>query len=349
MGSVNFRLEERLGQGNTASVITELGIGNFKAFGEIQRVPIKPLTLIFGANSSGKSSIIHGLLLARHALDTGQLDVAKTKIGGDSVDLGGIRQYVHRGETRRCIEFTLGWVPLRCRRACLSRFQMGRTGCRCVGGLPTGPTDMTGVWRTCPLDRWALSQLKFQAHETIVWQLCRDGSGRLAFEHLSPFLDKADQKTTQKLNALSKAFNLDATVVDEALPGAVGKLRFSVENFLPLKLAASLDSALLGSPEDEATRDFESLVERLVTPRLEEAVIGVARAAADGLQRLRYLGPLRCYPMRHFFFLLQARDENWIAGGGYAGGELVPNSDVRERVNAWLSSDRLQTKISAFP
>lgn len=75
--------------------VTELRLTNFKAFGETQRIPIKPLTLIFGANSSGKSSIIHSLLLARHALDRGELDVFKTDIGGDSADLGGIRQYTH--------------------------------------------------------------------------------------------------------------------------------------------------------------------------------------------------------------------------------------------------------------
>src|SRR5437016_751663 len=44
-----------------------LALGNFKAFAETQNVPIRPLTLVFGANSSGKSSLLHGLLLGRHA------------------------------------------------------------------------------------------------------------------------------------------------------------------------------------------------------------------------------------------------------------------------------------------
>lgn len=47
--------------------------------------------------------------------------------------------------------------------------------------------------------------------------------------------------------------------------------------------------------------------------------------------------------MRHFF-LMRARDDNWIAGGGYAWEEIARNSDVWKRVNAWLSSDWLQTK-----
>lgn len=79
-------------------MLTGLGLENFKAFADTQQIPIRPLTLIFGANSSGKSSLIHGLLLVRHAVETGELDVYRTAIGGESVDLGGFRQYVHRRE-----------------------------------------------------------------------------------------------------------------------------------------------------------------------------------------------------------------------------------------------------------
>ncbi len=82
-------------------MITSLRLGNFKAFAETQNIPIRPLTLIFGANSSGKSSIIHGLLFAQNALETGELDTHRMRIGGESVDLGGFRQYIHRREGER--------------------------------------------------------------------------------------------------------------------------------------------------------------------------------------------------------------------------------------------------------
>ena len=78
-----------------------LGIGNFKAFGQTQQIPIRPLTLIYGANSAGKSSIIHSLLLARHGLENGNVDVHQTKLGGESLDLGGFRQYVHKRDGTR--------------------------------------------------------------------------------------------------------------------------------------------------------------------------------------------------------------------------------------------------------
>src|SRR5215469_14229081 len=77
-------------------MLQSFSLGNFKALGDTQKIPLRPLTLVFGQNSAGKSSVIHGLLLARHALDTGELDVFHTNIGGRSVDLGGFRQYIHR-------------------------------------------------------------------------------------------------------------------------------------------------------------------------------------------------------------------------------------------------------------
>ncbi len=86
-------------------MIKALRIGNFKAFAETQRVPIRPLTLIYGANSSGKSSILHSLILARHALETGEIDVNLTKVGGTAVDLGGFKQYVHQRNTASLVHF----------------------------------------------------------------------------------------------------------------------------------------------------------------------------------------------------------------------------------------------------
>ena len=52
--------------------------------------------MIYGANSAGKSSVLHAVALAHHAIRTGICDVERPQLGGDSIDLGGFRQYVHR-------------------------------------------------------------------------------------------------------------------------------------------------------------------------------------------------------------------------------------------------------------
>ena len=66
-------------------MLTALRLGNFKPFAETQRLPMRPLAQIFGAGSAGKSCLIHGLLLACHAAESGELDMHQTTIGGESV------------------------------------------------------------------------------------------------------------------------------------------------------------------------------------------------------------------------------------------------------------------------
>ena len=88
-----------------------LSVGNFKAFAETQRIPLKPITLIFGPNSAGKSSFLHSLVLAHEAQfsrgkrSLSRLDVHHTEIGGTAIDLGGFRQYVHRGQLNKRVEW----------------------------------------------------------------------------------------------------------------------------------------------------------------------------------------------------------------------------------------------------
>ena len=83
--------------------LTALHIGNFKAFADTQRIPLKPITLIFGPNSAGKSSFIHSLALAHEAQfgrdkrSLARLDVHHTDIGGSSIDLGRRRRPGARG------------------------------------------------------------------------------------------------------------------------------------------------------------------------------------------------------------------------------------------------------------
>ncbi len=50
-------------------MLSALILENFKAFGTRQTIPLAPITLIFGANSAGKSSILQSLLLLKQTLE----------------------------------------------------------------------------------------------------------------------------------------------------------------------------------------------------------------------------------------------------------------------------------------
>lgn len=82
-------------------------ITNFKSFATKQTIPIKPITLIYGANSAGKSSIIHSYLLLNDILKTGKCDVNVIKTPWDSVDIGGYKQYVYKHKYEKPVEFRI--------------------------------------------------------------------------------------------------------------------------------------------------------------------------------------------------------------------------------------------------
>ena len=65
------------------------------------------MTLIYGANSSGKSSVIHSTILARHVQDTDNFDVYLRNVGGEAVDLGKFRQFIHRLDDSRRVKWTM--------------------------------------------------------------------------------------------------------------------------------------------------------------------------------------------------------------------------------------------------
>lgn len=82
------------------------GIANFKAFGpKLQSINLRPLTLVFGPNSAGKSSLIHSLLWAKEVLTTHNPDVRKINATQGQVDLGGFVQTRFKGAKTEDIEF----------------------------------------------------------------------------------------------------------------------------------------------------------------------------------------------------------------------------------------------------
>jgi predicted ATPase len=84
-------------------MLTSLKIENFKGISTRQRIDFAPLTLLFGANSAGKSTILQALLYLHELLERGAADVDHTELGGNILELGGFARLVHRHDTTRAI------------------------------------------------------------------------------------------------------------------------------------------------------------------------------------------------------------------------------------------------------
>ena len=50
-------------------MLDHITLENFKAFKKLDNLPIKPITILCGTNSSGKSSILQSLLMMKQTLE----------------------------------------------------------------------------------------------------------------------------------------------------------------------------------------------------------------------------------------------------------------------------------------
>jgi hypothetical protein len=83
--------------------ITSITIANFKGIGERVTIPLRPVTLLFGANSAGKSTILQALLYLRELLERKNADADLLSGCGGAINLGGFREFVHGHDLSRTI------------------------------------------------------------------------------------------------------------------------------------------------------------------------------------------------------------------------------------------------------
>jgi predicted ATPase len=97
-------------------VLTSLRIRNFKAWHDTGNIELAPLTILFGANSSGKSSLHQFLLLLRQTVESpDRRRVLHTGDDATPVDLGSFSSLVRDTNPMSTLEFDLSWrtpVPL---------------------------------------------------------------------------------------------------------------------------------------------------------------------------------------------------------------------------------------------
>ncbi len=91
-------------------MLRELSIKNFKNWPDTGTFRLAPITVFFGVNSAGKSSLIQFLLMLKQTVESP--DLRRVLHPGDSetqVELGTYRDLIYRHDLSRMIEFSMEW------------------------------------------------------------------------------------------------------------------------------------------------------------------------------------------------------------------------------------------------
>ena len=95
-------------------MLTELNLKNFKAWKEIDKMRLAPITGLFGTNSSGKSSILQFLLMLKQ---TAEADDRKLVLDfGDEfskANLGSFKDVIYNHNESSNLSFGLEWRLLK--------------------------------------------------------------------------------------------------------------------------------------------------------------------------------------------------------------------------------------------
>ena len=84
-------------------VIKSITIENFKGIADPVTINFKPITLLFGPNSAGKSTIIQALHYLREVIERENINPSNTLAGGQAIDLGGFYSLVHNHDLQKSI------------------------------------------------------------------------------------------------------------------------------------------------------------------------------------------------------------------------------------------------------
>lgn len=314
-------------------MITSFSIGNFKAFAEKQSIPLKPITLIYGANSSGKSSIIHSLMFAQHAQSTGDFDLYNSSKGGDSIDFGGFQQITHKHDLSNIIELSFNVSP-----------DKGR-GLSSSVGISIGiPTDDNGK----RLSRSIPEALRFDIMQgdKVVLKISKRKDDLYGIDYINPNFQK--NPISHQITINGQPINFKTT--EDDLIAVTKECRLKQHGILP----RPIDTATQLLQKIYSVQKVPTKKSELTALTLNAANFALFNQVASIMQPIEseisrflnticYLGPLRSYPPRHLVFS-KYNDPNWYAGGGYAWDIIRKQQHVRDKINYWLENpNRLQT------
>lgn len=331
-------------------MINSLHLGNFKAFAETQKIPLKPITLIFGANSSGKSSIIHSLALAHEALRTGELDLFRTDLGGSSIDLGGFRQYIHRRQANRRMvwRMTLDTAKFHGRlKELLDPVSEITAGVNI--GIPLDDMD-----QPLPGASPQIFSYELESDDKTLLRMSRRPAGHLALDLLPykhPVLQRIITALLEGFTTTGKITEKDVDGLETPIAEIIANLRAPMGAFFPkgLKDHSREDEgevrqlSLFPISQGYRQEDLAKALRFFLPRTLDELIRELNTQLQSEINRIQYLGPLRSYPARHFAFA-EHEDINWYAGGGYAWDVVRRNHEVRNKVNTWLGDkEKLST------
>jgi len=292
------------------------------------------VTLLFGANNAGKSTILQALLYVLEVLQHGHPDVDRTELGGDIVDLGGFLRLVHRHELNRTLAVRVEFdTP-----GSLNVFER-----KLPGAIDDIDDRVDAAWlelqvaamdASIPLVDCVLVGTHDDPSPVLELRAVRPGPLRegdpiLATLNLAhPLLSPSEEFIVGKLS-------------DGAYEESPGRLTVAISRGVRDSIVPALDEPvrvlaydgpmlpLMGPEFLERPQNVAAALIELLGP-------GVIRQLVAALRSTLYVGPLRAIPPRGFLRERAQRTTRWADGLAAWDALLGDEQGLVDETNSWL-------------
>jgi predicted ATPase len=302
--------------------VESFGISKFKSFASKQTVPVKPITLVYGANSAGKSSIIQGFLLIDHMMKTAECDMLEIQTAWDTLDLGGFKQFAYKHKYEDELAFGISLK---------NNVQIQLT--------IKAETDDLGKLTNDPA--FISSLHLFQDRKSIIKFVKNSPKNDVAYkvssfnEENQDWIDYYESKAEKPIAECSidsemvKSFFFDFYTFANAHV-------FGKYNFNSFK-SCFYTSAFELSEDLKILRDYLSLVINDIWAPIWDTKNDDQQR--NNRSRVNYIGPLRDYPPR-----VISNEHDYEKMKDHTWSILLRDENVRKKVNNWLGKEFMHPK-----
>jgi hypothetical protein len=334
-------------------MLKEITIENFKPFGTEQTVPLAPITLIYGPNSSGKSSIIQALLLLCQSFQGSPQTASRLIFRGEYVDLGSFYSVLYHHDLQRSLKLKFRFSAARPRqgvtltqpaqpaetdRIIRLTFDVGPEGRRSdprlsLVGLGFSDLNLLDVdlIRAPSSERAELRGFATGLPETYFG--FRD---RKSLQSLARYISAMEKVTS--VNRQFTPPSLQWTIANESPPRdlmqALRESRISSYSMLPGQVIEYLDVEAVQNIRQQSSSNA-SLEAMHLLFRSHSPILSISREFYDLILSLSYLGPLRSPPERHY--INSGSDRDSVGTRGERMPQLLNRRPyLMRKLNEWF-------------
>ncbi|MGY5268262.1 DUF3696 domain-containing protein [Paraclostridium bifermentans] len=330
-------------------MIKSMQVSKFKAFNTTQHANLRKITLVYGENSAGKSSLIQSILLLKQSMNEYGIDNTALIPKGKFIDLGNYQEMVYGHDNSSNIkishEFTLNnennfqvkkWKNKIQTLKYESVFSCDESRIINLEEINLYYNDLKKPFIT--LSRLNNKPINSSKRVTMIKRiatnkrLSNDINSTMSIKYINK-----DHELLKYIHSSYKKFN------KKSIDSFYDKLINEIEH-----ISIDIDGFMIsgvGIITGELNKNIIEMLNNATTSKIEDLIMIAGILYRNKLDSVVYLGPLRDYPERHYIFSGNS-PINVGKSGKYTNDLLFTGKELISEVNEWLGKFNINYKMS---